>query len=65
MVYMKLGQWVAMSIIQDGFGFPVLTPPVYQYMVNGDINMKISLQDIAEPGIKYIVSLVSCHVDTR
>ena len=29
MVYMKLGQWVAMSIIQDGFGFPVLTSPVY------------------------------------
>ena len=26
-----------MSIIQDGIGFPVLTPAVYHYMVSGDI----------------------------
>ena len=32
---MKLGQWVAMSVVQDGFGFPMLTPPVYDYIVEG------------------------------
>ena len=48
-----------MSVVQDGFGFPMLTPPVYDYIVEGDINVKISFNDIAEPGIKHIVSSVS------
>lgn len=48
-----------MSIIQGGFGFPVLTPPVYKYIVSSDINVAVLSEDIPNPAISHIVSLVS------
>lgn len=48
-VFKYFGQWTAMSIVQEGAGFPVLGPPVYQYMVSGDITgIAIGDEDIPD-----------------
>ena len=47
-----------MSVIQDGYGFPVLTPPVYQYISTGNINVSIKKEHIPDPGISHVVSMV-------
>ena len=44
-----------MSIIQDGVGFPVLTPAVYHYMVSGDITgTTIADEHIPDAAVKYM-----------
>lgn len=58
-LYEKIGQWVAMSILQDGFGIPIFSPRVYEYIVTNNINVPVSCDEIADPRIKHIVSLVS------
>lgn len=64
-VFKYLGQRTAMSIVQGGAGFPVLSPPVYQYMVSGDITgIPIGDEDIPDASVKHIVTLVrhcSCY----
>lgn len=58
-VYKHLGQWTAMSILQGGVGFPVFTPSVYDYIVNGDITaVKVTDESIPQPSIRHLVSLV-------
>ena len=47
-----------MSILQDALGLPIFAPCVYMYMVTGDINVVIPQQEIPDPGICHIVSVV-------
>ena len=58
-VFKDLGRWVAMSIIQDGFGFPYFSPALYEYMICGDATIAIVDEQIPDPGIRAIVSEVS------
>ena len=37
-VFKHIGQFTAMSIIQDGFGLPIFSLSLYQYFVCGDIS---------------------------
>ena len=49
-----------MSILQGGFGLPIFSLPLYQYLVNGDISsVTVSDDDIPDPGLKELVRLVS------
>ena len=57
-MFQKLGMWIAMSTLQGGFGFPVLAPPLYQYMISGDASIPVSDEDIPDPGIYHVISLV-------
>ena len=58
-----IGQYTAMSIIQDGFGLPIFPIPVYQYLVSREIStIHVSDDHIPDPGLRQLVSLVSLHV---
>lgn len=58
-VFRYLGQWTAMSIVQGGDGFPVLSPPLYQYIVSRDITgITIGDEDITDASVQHIVTLV-------
>lgn len=57
-----IGQYTAMSIIQDGFGLPIFPLPIYQYLVCGDISsINVTDDDIPDPGLRQLVSSVSLH----
>lgn len=50
-----------MSILQGGFGLPIFSPSLYQYLVNEDIScITVNDNDIPDPGLKELVRLVSC-----
>ena len=51
-----------MSIIQEGPGFPLLLPGIYEYMVSGNIaEIDIPDQEIPDMSIKQLVSMVCLH----
>ena len=52
------GKLIAMSIVQDGSGFPCLAPPVYDYLC-GKVDCDISLEDIACYEVKDFLEQVS------
>ena len=47
-----------MSVIQGGFGFPVLAPAIYEYMITGNINIPVEKEHISDPEISLIVNTV-------
>lgn len=58
----NLGQFVAMSIIQGGSGFPFLAPPVYEYFVTGKCtDVTVENDDIPDHMVKYIVEKVRVY----
>ena len=58
----NLGQFVAMSIIQGGSGFPFLAPPVYEYFVMGKCtDVTVENDDIPDHMVKYIVGKVRVY----
>ncbi|XP_019857667.1 PREDICTED: G2/M phase-specific E3 ubiquitin-protein ligase-like [Amphimedon queenslandica] len=63
-VYERLGEWIAMSVVQDGFGFPMLAPSIYEYMVTGTCTCtNIPVQDIPEPRVSSLVLMI-CSAET-
>ena len=61
----SLGQFVAMSIIQGGNGFPFLAPPVYEYFVTGKCtDIAVDNGDIPDHMLQIIIEKVRvCKVD--
>ena len=55
----SLGQFVAMSIVQGGSGFPFLAPSVYEYFVTGKCTgITVDNGDIPDHMLKYIIEKV-------
>ena len=48
-----------MSIVQEGHGFPLLLPAIYDYIVNRDITL-VSIHDkeIPDPSVKQLIESV-------
>ena len=48
-----------MSIVQEGHGFPLRLPAIYDYMVNRDITV-VSIHDkeIPDPSVKHLIESV-------
>ena len=52
-----LAMWIGKSILQEGHGFPVLLPELYQYMVSRDITtISIDDKEITDQSVKCLVA---------
>lgn len=59
-VFKHIGQFTAMSIVQDGFSLPIFPLPVNHYFVSSDISsITVTDDQIPDPGVRQLVSSVS------
>ena len=56
-----IGTLIATNIAQEGSGFPVLHPAVFQYMCTGKYtDLPIENDDVPDRELKCLLQLVSC-----
>ena len=59
MKYYKIGQLMAMSLLQQGSGFPYLAPSVYQYISGVSIpSIDVSIEDVSNFELRSIIDKV-------
>ena len=59
MKYYKIGQLMAMSILQQGSGFPFIAPCVYQYISDVSLSsIDISIEDVLNVEVRSIIDKV-------
>jgi len=59
MKYYKIGQLMAMSLLQQGSGFPYLAPPVYQYISGVELSaIKVSIEDVSSIEFRSVLEKV-------
>ena len=55
-----MGQLMAMSLLQQGSGFPYLAPPVYQYISGVEVSkIDVSVEDIPNVEFRSIIEKVA------
>ena len=59
MKYYRIGQLMAMSILQQGSGFPYMAQPVYDYISGVELSdVSLSIEDIPSFELRTIVEKV-------
>ena len=54
--------YIATNIAQEGSGFPVLHPAIFQYMCTGQYtDLPIEDDDLPDPDVKHLVGLIECN----
>ena len=57
--FFLIGKLIAMSILQGGFGFPVLHPTAYNYLVKGDyVGQVVNDEDVPDFQIRQLLQEV-------
>jgi hypothetical protein len=57
---------MAMSLVQDGSGFPYLAPCLYQYLQGVQVhNISVSIDEIADYDIRALLEKVKLHYSTN
>ena len=57
----KLGQYVGMSILQGGSGFPFLSDSVYKYLSTGvGLSISVVTEEIGDVTLRFIINKVQC-----
>ena len=57
-----MGQLMAMSLLQQGSGFPYLAPPVYQYISGVEVSkIDVSVEDIPNVELRSIIEKVCSY----
>ena len=59
MKYYRMGQLMAMSLLQQGSGFPYLAPPIYQYISGAELSeIDVSVEDVPSFELRNIIEKV-------
>lgn len=62
MKYYRIGQLMAMSLLQQGSGFSYLAPPVYQYISGVELSMiDVSIEDVPSFELRSIIEKVRLY----
>ena len=57
--FRTIGTFVAMSIIQGGFGLPIFSQHLYSYLVTGKyVNLEINNDDVPDPAAQALLKQV-------
>ena len=58
-VFLRLGQLIAMSLVQGGCGFPFLSDATFEYICYGDAtNVKVDPNDLPDGTLRTVINKV-------
>ena len=61
-MFFRIGQIIAMSVVQGGCGFPFLSEAVFTYICCGDVtNIKVDPDDLADGILRTVIYKVNVH----
>ncbi len=54
--FFHVGQLMAMSLVQQGSGFPFIAPPVYQYLCGTEMHMiELTTEDVPNYEVRLLL----------
>lgn len=61
-----MGQLMAMSLVQEGSGFPYIAPPVYEYLCGAELStIDPTIEDVPNLEVKSFIEEVLKIADSK